>query len=612
MTNYFPDILKVRNTEVSPPKLPLINVLELSSAVGNVQSIGLEHHSVRFLSLVDSAVCKGALSKGRSASRALQPNLKRVGAVCVVSDLYPCWLFCPTRLNTADDPTRSVALRAPAERSWLGFLSEDQVQKLVPGFLRRFAANWVRLVLLVSFSVQGEACRSCEFHGFSAGSWTLPEPSVPTGFPFGFLADPGAENCGCHLGLSHGSWFCSSWTDIGFLDLCLSLAVRCHDALASCLRGLPGLLQGLWICARPSCGFGLALGVLVSLSVLAGWICGLFGGFDRLWRSSGLIPACFRGFGSCRGSSPKGPKVHNRPHPQNLGLLFALAMVCCCAHQAVGMPITAGSAAERARVFQRGAINLHSTRAIKQQTRDRRDVYLRRFREWLWTEKGISFQFLLDQKPPDPERIATLLVDYGKELFYAGKSYGIYSETINSVAVSRPLVRRQLTQAWDLAFSWLADEPHCHHPAMPVSIMTAMVTVSLAWGWPHVASVIMLAWAGIMRIGEVLSASRADLVLPLDAAPDTAFLLVMIRAPKTRGRSAKHQAARVDQSDIVRYVSAMYGKASKDTKLWPFSAATLRKRFQNLLGALLLPTTKSATCRPFDLGSLRPEGPLGS
>ena len=24
MTNYFPDILKVRNTEVSPPKLPLI------------------------------------------------------------------------------------------------------------------------------------------------------------------------------------------------------------------------------------------------------------------------------------------------------------------------------------------------------------------------------------------------------------------------------------------------------------------------------------------------------------------------------------------------------------------------------------------------------------
>ena len=52
----------------------------------------------------------------------------------------------------------------------------------------------------------------------------------------------------------------------------------------------------------------------------------------------------------------------------------------------------------------------------------------------------------------------------------------------------------------------------------------------------------------------------------------------------------------------------MYGSSPKDTKLWPFSAATLRKRFQNLLAALGLPTTKVGAAKPFDLGSLRPGG----
>ena len=265
---------------------------------------------------------------------------------------------------------------------------------------------------------------------------------------------------------------------------------------------------------------------------------------------------------------------------------------------------TAQSQAERQRAQQRSDALLFSTRAVKQKTREQREIYLERFRSWLLEEKGISFRFLIEQKPADPERICSLLVDYGRDLFHSGKSYGIYSETINAVAVQRPLIKKQLTQAWDLAFAWLADEPHVHHPSLPLSVMCGMVTVALTWGWPYEAAIIMLTWAGLLRIGEALSAFRKDLVLPLD----TSFLLLVIRAPKTRGRSAKHQAARIDQTDIIRFLTAMYGKVPKDTKLWPFSASTLRKRFQKLLTALYLPTTRTSTCRPFDLGSLRPGG----
>ena len=91
---------------------------------------------------------------------------------------------------------------------------------------------------------------------------------------------------------------------------------------------------------------------------------------------------------------------------------------------------------ERQRMTRREGNHLVATRAIKKQTRDKRSIYLDWFRRWLWDHKQVSFKFLIDQKPPDPEKLASLLVEYGKELYRSGKAYGAYAETINSVAVA--------------------------------------------------------------------------------------------------------------------------------------------------------------------------------
>ena len=215
---------------------------------------------------------------------------------------------------------------------------------------------------------------------------------------------------------------------------------------------------------------------------------------------------------------------------------------------------------------------------------------------------------MVECKPPDPEKISDLLVEFGRALYSAGKAYGIFAETINAVAAERPLIRRQLTGAWDLAFCWLSDEPFQHHPAMPITVLAAMVSCALTWGWAYEAAVLLIGWTGLMRIGEVLAARRSELVLPEDSAPGTTFALVIVKQPKTRGRRAKHQAARIDQSDVIRFLSAMYGKCDQDFPIWPYSASTLRKRFSQLLQVLKLPTEKSPEMRRFDLGSLRPGG----
>ena len=69
-------------------------------------------------------------------------------------------------------------------------------------------------------------------------------------------------------------------------------------------------------------------------------------------------------------------------------------------------------------------------------------------------------------------------------------------------------MKRQLTEAWNLAFAWLVDEPHQHHPAMPMSVMISLVCVAIMWGWPVEAAIIAMTWTGILQIGEVICARR--------------------------------------------------------------------------------------------------------
>ncbi len=143
------------------------------------------------------------------------------------------------------------------------------------------------------------------------------------------------------------------------------------------------------------------------------------------------------------------------------------------------------------------------------------------------------------------------------DLYTAGKAYGRFSESINAVATLKPSLRRQLTAAWDLAFAWVLDEPHSHHPALPASFLLSMVSICLVWGWKVEGALCSLMWAGALRVGEALNARRKDLILPADAAPGSQGILLRITTPKTRGRSisetsiSKGRSPRPRQLDII-------------------------------------------------------------
>ena len=207
----------------------------------------------------------------------------------------------------------------------------------------------------------------------------------------------------------------------------------------------------------------------------------------------------------------------------------------------------------------------------------------------------------------DIECLVNFLTGYGRELFSAGIPYFHYVETINAISSRRATARRMLQGAWDVAFTWLSYEPSSHHVAMPPVILLAVLTACLLWGWRTEAGIFALAWGGLLRIGEATQATRSCLILPRDVLWTQAFILLRIREPKTRLRAARHQAAKVEPADLVALIDAAFSRLAPTSRLWPFSAQTLRKRLDTILERLGVPTGRTHS-RPLDLGSFRPGG----
>ncbi|CAE6946248.1 unnamed protein product [Symbiodinium natans] len=269
-------------------------------------------------------------------------------------------------------------------------------------------------------------------------------------------------------------------------------------------------------------------------------------------------------------------------------------------------PLSPRNHQDRQRQGSRAGRSLPEGRPVLLRTSNNRDKLLHGFDAWLRVI-GSSLQFLLTTEASPAETIVGYLCRYGRELFDAGRPYWHYAETINAIAAKRPSLRRQLQGAWDLAFQWMSLEPHTHHVAMPAVILLSMLSLSLLWGWRLEAGIFALAWGGLLRIGEATGSLRASLVLPRDVLFANPYVLLRIVEPKTRFRAARHQAAKVDQEDLVKCIDMAFASLPASSRLWPMSSQTLRRRFDSILDRLGVPTARNHA-RPLDLGSFRPGG----
>ena len=250
---------------------------------------------------------------------------------------------------------------------------------------------------------------------------------------------------------------------------------------------------------------------------------------------------------------------------------------------------------------------LPSGRPVLQITKKARDSLLQELAAWL-VEEGVSLEGLVSNAHANIEEINVLVTRYGRKLYEAGRPLNHYSETINAISSYKPQIRRSLQGCWDLAFSWARQEPTSHHVALPGPVLLAMITTCYLWGWLRMAGILALGWGAVLRTGELLQATRVDLLLPVDTGYFAKYAILAIKEPKTRFTTARHQSAKLDIPDLLETVHMAFSKLRPSEKLWNFSGQTLRSRFRSICKALDLPLETCNGLKPLDMGSLRPGG----
>ena len=111
-------------------------------------------------------------------------------------------------------------------------------------------------------------------------------------------------------------------------------------------------------------------------------------------------------------------------------------------------------------------------------------------------------------------------------------------------------------------------------------------------------------WAGLLRPGEALSATREDLLLPTDGDKTMPFGLLSIKDPKTRYTNARHQSTKIDMPDMLKLkvIELFFGTPKPHQKLWPFSGNTLRSSFRSVFASAQTAFGTNQWCQTFRAG----------
>ena len=505
-----------------------INILEMASLLRLVQKLSDRCCALRVVSMVDSHVTKGAASKGRTASLGLGAILRRLNAHMIAASIFMCIPFVPTRLNPSDDPTRDKAVREPIQGfSWQDWTEDQLLDLLALPKLRRWASNWVRLVILLMGPSVLSLSRRHIYRQSSIRGPILGQAGVPHDVDHKLSFD-------ATLGFPGEGWLSFFLFVLGLLQM---------DFV-----GLPVL----------------CLVCLVSLSSL------------RVFPLSPLCCCCWA--------------------------------VLCSASGVMAMPVFPVTRGEHVRAdLRRGIGPIPVGRPVLPATGSNRQKILAKFLEWT-REETIDFEWMLNHHYESIDEINLVLARYGRLLYDAGKSYNTYAELLNSVTSWKPAIRRLLQGAWDLGYSWKRLEPGEHHVAMPPQVLLGMLTTAIYWGWLRFAGCLAIGFAGLLRPGEILAATRGDLLLPSDCGNTINHALLSIQEPKSRFTNARHQTAKIDIQDMLEVCELAFQRLSPLQRLWPHSGQTFRSRFKAVLTALALPSVSTDNVRALDPGSLRAGG----
>ena len=208
-----------------------------------------------------------------------------------------------------------------------------------------------------------------------------------------------------------------------------------------------------------------------------------------------------------------------------------------------------------------------------------------------WVQRDIRCCDALELFLLVPLFLAHCIWRYGDCEFQQGGSLLYYRHLVLAAQRKVPALKQISHVCWDLASRWELAEPVVHRTPMPLPLLEAMVWIAWHLQWHRWCGIALLCFHGIARAGEVLKATRKDLLLPSNLLDDEhyAAYLVLWKTKTSTRSSARVQHLKVVDRSTVSLLEQIYGKMSPDDKLYHGSASMFRHRWNYILGLLEVP-----------------------
>eukprot|EP00438_Fugacium_kawagutii_P035056 Skav236663 [mRNA] locus=scaffold338:109507:114366:- [translate_table: standard] len=272
---------------------------------------------------------------------------------------------------------------------------------------------------------------------------------------------------------------------------------------------------------------------------------------------------------------------------------FDVAACSRCTHSRIGEAAHPGPRLPKD-VGPRDPHLLEDVRLIEPSTAARQDKMLRELEAWLslhLSPDTITELYLC------PSLAVEVLKKYALHLFASGRRLYELRYTLIAIQHRFPHWKSAMGPAWAMVSKWEMYQPLQHRKPLPELLFKAMFVLATLKGWRRWSATLLLAFEGIARIGEVLSAKRCDLLLPCDLQEhDHAVAFVKIRQPKTRFRGrGRVQHLKISNGRVIPYLERVFGHLDPCLSLFPLTTYAFRKRWDYLLDTLSIPPQQRPT-----------------
>ena len=317
-----------------------------------------------------------------------------------------------------------------------------------------------------------------------------------------------------------------------------------------------------------------------------------------------------------RGRCPKRRQLLTKlaePYPKALCATIAMALTCAsgdrpefrrlngtecakCTHSRIGEAKGPGPRRTTAsqRAARRAGVQLNAVELVREKTLKLETSLWEGFLSWVVEDCDGETARLLTSASAT---VAPLLQLYGDHLFKAGATLSAFRHLVAFAVRKFPDFKFHSKVCWDFITKWESLEPLVHRLPFPWPACRAMAAVAIGWRWPRFALVLLIAFKGILRVGEVLRASRGDLVLPSDLLSDKVDRLYLkVQDPKSMRRGGgREQHTTVVDLELVSACERVFKNQDPKLALFPYSAHTFRRRWDEILSVLGIEKTLSLT-----------------